>query len=345
MSSGAESGCSRDCGACACRCPGRACPTATPGRSPPARGSCSSTPACTSPARWRTCALAMEQVNLRLEQVRLIVCTHAHSDHWGQVAPISEIAGCEFWMHPNHAHATRLDVGSRGGARPPARGRAPERRARVARSRLRGAGGAGALGHCGDRGARPRSRRRRGRSIRPRARGRSYETPGHAPRTSSCTSAERRLMISGDHLLGRISLYYDYGWSPDPVGEFLRSLELVAELDVAPVPSRATASRSSTSPGTSRATGRSCASALQAALDGARRRPARRSSLPRSSTAASSRATNARWWLIETLCYLTHLEHRGEVARSGTTTGPARTGVRGAARRAHATLTRSCQGW
>ncbi len=29
-------------------------------------------------------------------------------------------------------------------------------------------------------------------------------------------------MISGDHLLGRISLYYDYGWTPDPAGEFLR---------------------------------------------------------------------------------------------------------------------------
>ena len=41
-------------------------------------------------------------------------------------------------------------------------------------------------------------------------------------------------MISGDHLLGRVSLYYDYGWTPDPVGEFLarwtRSDELGARL-------------------------------------------------------------------------------------------------------------------
>jgi glyoxylase-like metal-dependent hydrolase (beta-lactamase superfamily II) len=41
---------------------------------------------------------------------------------------------------------------------------------------------------------------------------------------------ERRLLISGDHLLGRISLYFDYGYSPDPVGEFVRSLDVVERL-------------------------------------------------------------------------------------------------------------------
>src|SRR5437660_10922985 len=43
---------------------------------------------------------ALEQVNLRLELVRLVVCTHAHSDHWGQSAPIIHRAGCEMCMHP-----------------------------------------------------------------------------------------------------------------------------------------------------------------------------------------------------------------------------------------------------
>jgi glyoxylase-like metal-dependent hydrolase (beta-lactamase superfamily II) len=43
---------------------------------------------------------------------------------------------------------------------------------------------------------------------------------------------ERRLLISGDHLLGRVSLYYDYGYTPDPAGEFLASLDLVDGLDV-----------------------------------------------------------------------------------------------------------------
>ena len=47
---------------------------------------------------------ALDQVGLRLEHVRLIVCTHAHADHCGQAAPIAERAGCEVWMHPDHEH-------------------------------------------------------------------------------------------------------------------------------------------------------------------------------------------------------------------------------------------------
>src|SRR5689334_15276749 len=49
---------------------------------------------------------AMDQVNLRLEHVRLLVCTHAHLDHYGQAATVVERSGCELWMHPDHAHAT-----------------------------------------------------------------------------------------------------------------------------------------------------------------------------------------------------------------------------------------------
>src|SRR5881398_1398858 len=48
---------------------------------------------------------ALDQVGLHLELVRLIVCTHAHADHFGQAASIKRRAGCEVWMHPNHEHA------------------------------------------------------------------------------------------------------------------------------------------------------------------------------------------------------------------------------------------------
>src|SRR5690349_4905716 len=51
---------------------------------------------------------AMDQVNLRLENVRLLCCTHAHSDHYGQAGDIVDRAGCELWMNPNHQHATRV---------------------------------------------------------------------------------------------------------------------------------------------------------------------------------------------------------------------------------------------
>jgi hypothetical protein len=39
-------------------------------------------------------------------------------------------------------------------------------------------------------------------------------------------------MISGDHLLGRTVLFFDHGHSPDPVGEFLGSLDEIEPLEV-----------------------------------------------------------------------------------------------------------------
>ena len=57
------------------------------------------------------------------------------------------------------------------------------------------------------------------------------ETPGHAPSHVCLHQPERRLLISGDHLLGRVSQYFDVGYTPDPVGEFLRSLDVTEALD------------------------------------------------------------------------------------------------------------------
>ena len=59
-----------------------------------------------------------------------------------------------------------------------------------------------------------------------------HETPGHAPSHVVLHQPERRLMISGDHLLGRTVLFFDHGHSPDPVGEFLGSLDEVEPLEV-----------------------------------------------------------------------------------------------------------------
>src|SRR6186997_3419591 len=59
------------------------------------------------PGGLRQLERALDQAGLRLEHVRLLVCTHAHADHYGLAAPILGEAGCELWMHPNHAHVTR----------------------------------------------------------------------------------------------------------------------------------------------------------------------------------------------------------------------------------------------
>jgi glyoxylase-like metal-dependent hydrolase (beta-lactamase superfamily II) len=57
------------------------------------------------------------------------------------------------------------------------------------------------------------------------------ETPGHAPSHVCLHQPEQRLLISGNHLLGRVSQYFDVGYTPDPVGEFLHSLDVTEALD------------------------------------------------------------------------------------------------------------------
>jgi glyoxylase-like metal-dependent hydrolase (beta-lactamase superfamily II) len=171
---------------------------------------------------------AMDQVNLRPEHVRLLACTHAHTDHWGQAATIRERAGCEFWMHPNHAHARsedpeaargrRLEVARQSGVPEPAIAEYLERIRHVP---------SGIAAHIEpDRDLVPGVELDTDLGVWS-----VHETPGHAPSHVCLYQAERRLLISGDHVLGRISLYFDFGYTPDPVAEFLSSLDHVDTLD------------------------------------------------------------------------------------------------------------------
>jgi glyoxylase-like metal-dependent hydrolase (beta-lactamase superfamily II) len=172
---------------------------------------------------------AMQMCSLTIEDVRLVVCTHAHSDHYGQAASIVERAGCELWMHPNHAHmklwAEDPDA-------------AMERRLEVARQ-------SGVPEEPLRRYAAERGTRESGiaaviepdRDLVPGVIVETdlgpwtvHETPGHAPSHVCLFQPERRLLISGDHLLGRVFPFFDFGYSPDPVGEFLSSLDLVEGL-------------------------------------------------------------------------------------------------------------------
>lgn len=172
---------------------------------------------------------ALEMCDLRLEDTRLIVCTHAHSDHCGQAPIIAERAGCDIWMHPSHellkgmvedpeaVFARRLEVARQSGV--PAE---PLQRY-AAEGKPRQTGFAGVIEPARDLINGVTVGTDLGEWI-------VYETPGHSPSHVCLFQPERRLLISGDHLLGRISLYFEYGNSPDPVGEFLHSLDVVQRL-------------------------------------------------------------------------------------------------------------------
>jgi glyoxylase-like metal-dependent hydrolase (beta-lactamase superfamily II) len=181
------------------------------------------------PGAFEELERALRQAGWRLDDIRLVVCTHAHSDHYGLAAPIVEAAGCELWMHPRHEHMTRaaadpeqalarrIEVARQSGV-PLAPLREWAERRRSDPPSIAGV-------------VPPDTELVNGVEIETRlGRWAVHETPGHAPSHVSLFQPDRRLLISGDHLLGRVSLYFDFGWTPDPTAEFLRSLDVVEEL-------------------------------------------------------------------------------------------------------------------
>jgi glyoxylase-like metal-dependent hydrolase (beta-lactamase superfamily II) len=258
---------------------------------------------------------ALAMVGLRVEHVRLLVCTHAHSDHYGQAAPIAERAGCELWLHPDHAHMTTT-------ARDP--DAALERRIEVARTsgvpaaaleayrerrKGEGYGIAGIVAPARDLvdGVEVHSDLGAWQVV---------ETPGHAPSHVCLWQPERRLLISGDHLLGRVSLYYDYGYTPDPAGEFLHSLDRVDELGArlclsghgrtfGDVAAHVAANRALVAERVGRVLDVVAADGPVTAYD----------AVPRVYGEPVT-ALNANWWISETLCYLRHLEVGGRLGRT-----------------------------
>ena len=256
---------------------------------------------------------ALEQVGLRVEHVRLVVCTHAHADHCGEAMTVAERAACEVWLHPDRAHllaaaddpdqaiTRRVEVGRQSGVpEEPLRRWAEQRR-------TSGTGVAGVL-----------------RVDRDLVEGMTVdtdlgswtvvETPGHAPSHVCLHQPERRLLISGDHVLGRVSHYYDYGFTPDPVGEFLASLEKVESLDARLV--LAGHGRPFTDLAghvqANRALVRRRLHAVSAALAGG---PATAFEIAPRVYGDLFGPVTAAWLLNKLLCYLTHLERHGEAER------------------------------
>jgi glyoxylase-like metal-dependent hydrolase (beta-lactamase superfamily II) len=182
--------------------------------------------------RLRQLDLALAQAGYGVEDIGLLVCTHSHVDHYGLAAGIVEAAGCELWMHPAWEHVRlladdpaaalehRLEVARQSGVPVAALERYRESRSGEEET------GIDAIVEP-DRELVPGVEVETGLGS-----WQVYETPGHAPSHVVLHQPERRLLISGDHLLGRTVLFFDYGHTPDPVGEFLGSLDEVEPLQV-----------------------------------------------------------------------------------------------------------------
>ncbi len=254
---------------------------------------------------------ALGDAGLRLADIRLIVVTHAHADHYGEAVTIRERTGAEVWMHPNHRHGieplqdperafqARMEIAREAGLDEPALAAITER-LRSYRPAVAGI-------------VKPDRPLTEGVEVQTDlGPWRVYETPGHAPSHVCLFQPQRRLLISGDHLLGRPSLYFDYGYSPNPVGEFLSSLALIERLEV-----RLCASghgRTFTDIHAHIEDTRALVEQrVDAVIAGLRERP--RSALELAPTVFGNLYTpeTAIWRLTETLCYLRQLQLAGRI--------------------------------
>ncbi len=182
--------------------------------------------------RLRMLDIALAQAGFGVEDVELVVCTHAHSDHYGLAASICAQTGCELWMHPKWEHI-RLQADDPQAALD----------ARLEVGRMSGVPLAALDRYRQDRTDKPEDLidgiRAPDRELVPGVEVETdigtwsvIETPGHAPSHVCLHQAERRLLVSGDHLLGRTVIFFDYGDAPDPCGEYLTSLDAVEPLPV-----------------------------------------------------------------------------------------------------------------
>jgi glyoxylase-like metal-dependent hydrolase (beta-lactamase superfamily II) len=170
---------------------------------------------------------ALDRTGHRIADIKLIVLTHAHPDHAGQAMPLARRTGAEVWIHPGfRLHVERPDDWLESRIEVARQSGVPEAPLRAWAERRRDAPGGIAGTLASDRDLVPGVRIETDIGIWD-----VIETPGHAPSHVCLHQPRQRVLITGDHLLGRVSQYFDVGYTPDPVGEFLDSLDRIDALD------------------------------------------------------------------------------------------------------------------
>jgi glyoxylase-like metal-dependent hydrolase (beta-lactamase superfamily II) len=180
----------------------------------------------------RTCVRALEtavgHTGHTLADVRVLVLTHAHSDHAGLAGHVLRRSGAELWLHPRAEHfydvladpsrigAIRAEVARREGV--------PPSRIPVyadVREELEG---------CDELVQADRPLTDATRLPSRLGDWDVVETPGHAPSHVCLLQRERGLLIGGDLLCAAFVPWMDYGYTPDPYGETLASLDRLESL-------------------------------------------------------------------------------------------------------------------
>ena len=176
----------------------------------------------------------MEEVGCAVADVQGVLVTHIHPDHYGLAGRIREASGAWISLHPADAELIHdrydepEDLLEPGGGCPAPHGRAA-RGARTAAQR-RHAGPA-----AGRRRSSPTCSSRTGRARRsPGGTCPAIWTPGHSPGHLCFYESSQRLMLSGDHVLPRITpnIPFHPQAGANPLGDYLASLDKLEPYEV-----------------------------------------------------------------------------------------------------------------
>ncbi len=181
---------------------------------------------------WRTLNEQLRRLRVPLGAVKTLVITHAHPDHYGLALRLREHSPASIWMHVHDAAILETR----------ARDRSAFRQALIVWLRRHGFPTVEA-----DEVASAVETRAAAHAINPDRLltgpmeltcGRFYfqifPTPGHTPGHVCLFEPRHRLLICGDHILEH--LYPNVGLQPDwpdnPMGQYLRSLRELTQLEV-----------------------------------------------------------------------------------------------------------------
>ena len=176
----------------------------------------------------------MKVAGCEVSEVQGVMVTHIHPDHYGLAGRIREASGAWISLHPADAELIHDrydepdDLLDAGGRRPAPDGRA-RRRARIAAQRRHAGARRWSTRSC------PTSSSRT--AQKPEVPGwdlTAIWTPGHSPGHLCFYEGRRQLMLSGDHVLPRITpnIPYHPQAGANPLGQYLDSLDKLEPYEV-----------------------------------------------------------------------------------------------------------------
>jgi glyoxylase-like metal-dependent hydrolase (beta-lactamase superfamily II) len=185
-----------------------------------------------TPEAWSALCAGLEHIGYGVADVQGILVTHAHPDHYGLAGRIQEQSGCWIGMHPREADVVRrqadeTDSGAGFGSDD------YMRQAGVPQHELRRLSSSGMPNFPKIDLVQPDRLIEDGESVDiPEWDIRAVWTPGHTPGHLCFHLPELGALLSGDHVLPRITpnISYQVDGNHDPLSDFLHSLAKVADL-------------------------------------------------------------------------------------------------------------------